>query len=609
MASLQASIRLFPSPSSACGGSSRIQAAISVPKLPRFRFSVPGKQARNLLEELNSRDLFATTVPMETLHDIKRNDESVVNSTTRATAQLYAILEAVADRIETHQNIGEQRDNWNSLLLNSVNMITLAAATMAGVAATVPDDGAPLFSLKLSSTLLFSAATGMLFVMNKIQPSQLAEEQRNATRLFKQLYNKIKTTLALRDPTELDVKNAMDKVLALDRAYPLPLLGKMIEKFPAKFEPAVWWPKPKNSQKRIMKPNKSGGLNEELKIEMREVLEVIQTKDSEDYMRLGDLALKVNKILAISGPLLTGIAAASSAFVGNGSWAAVVAVVAGALASTVTMFEHAGQIGMVVEMYRNCAGFFSLMEQSIESAVEERDWLEIGEDKQVLETKVALQLGRSLSELRDLAKRSAAARVEGTTLAEEQRNAARLFKQLYNKIKTTLALHDPTELDVKNAMDKVLALDRELKIEMREVLEVIKTKDSEDYMRLGDLALKVNKILAISGPLLTGIAAASSAFVGNGSWAAVVAVVAGQIGMVVEMYRNCAGSFALMEQSIESAVEERDWLEIGEDKQVLETKVALQLGRSLSELRDLAKRSGAARMEGTTVDEFASKLF
>jgi hypothetical protein len=68
-----------------------------------------------------------------------------------------------------HKNVGEQRDNWNKLLLDSINMIILTAATMAGVSA-----GAPLLALKLSSTLLFSAATGMLLIMNKIQPSQLA---------------------------------------------------------------------------------------------------------------------------------------------------------------------------------------------------------------------------------------------------------------------------------------------------------------------------------------------------------------------------------------------------------------------------------------------------
>jgi hypothetical protein len=46
-------------------------------------------------------------------------------------------------------------------------MITLTAKTMAGVAA-----GDPVIALKLSSTVLFSAATGMLLTMDKIQPSQ-----------------------------------------------------------------------------------------------------------------------------------------------------------------------------------------------------------------------------------------------------------------------------------------------------------------------------------------------------------------------------------------------------------------------------------------------------
>ncbi|KAF2303741.1 hypothetical protein GH714_021580 [Hevea brasiliensis] len=201
-----------------------------------------------------------------------------------------------------HKNVGEQRDNWNKLLLNSINMITLTATTMAGVAAT-GGAGAPLLALKLSSTFLFTAAMGMSFIMNKIQPSQLAEEQRNATKLFRQLYSQIQTTLALYDPTELDVKDAMDKI---------------------------------------------------------------------------------NKILAISGPLLTGIAAAGSAFVGNGSWAAIVAVAA---------------------------------EESIESSLEETD-IDRREDGEMFELKVALQLGRSMSELRDLAQKSTYSRIEGTTIDE-----------------------------------------------------------------------------------------------------------------------------------------------------------------------------------------------
>ncbi|RYR51401.1 hypothetical protein Ahy_A06g026411 [Arachis hypogaea] len=37
-------------------------------------------------------------------------------------------------------------------------------------------------------------------------------------------------------------------------------------------------------------------------------------------------------------------------------------------------------------------------------------------------------------------------------------------------------------------------------------------------------------------------------------------------------------------------------------------KVAMKLGRSVSQLRELASKSASYRIEGITVDEFASKL-
>uniref|UniRef100_A0A2N9ET84 F-box protein n=1 Tax=Fagus sylvatica TaxID=28930 RepID=A0A2N9ET84_FAGSY len=404
MASLQASTLLLPS-SSSSSCSRKINAAIHVPNLPKLNFSVPKISTRKQLgEELNIRqDRFMNTVITTTpIED--RSDKS----TTIVTTQLYAILEAVADRVEMHANIGAQRDNWNTLLLNSINMITLTAATVAGIAAT-GGIGMPLLALKLSSTLLYSAAMGMMVIMNKIQPSQLAEEQRNATRLFKQLQTQIQTMLAIETPTQEDVKDVMEKVLALDKAYPLPLLGTMLEKFPEKFEPAVWWPsnqvQKKNKGKQCNTPRDNNGWSEELEMEMREIIQVVKRKDIEDYVRLGNLGLKINKVLAISGPLLTGIAAIGSAFVGNGSCAAIVAVAAGALASVVNSFEHGGQVGQVIEMYRNCGGFFQLMEESIEATLEERD-LEKRENGELFEMKVAMKLGRSLSQLREFARKS-----------------------------------------------------------------------------------------------------------------------------------------------------------------------------------------------------------
>jgi hypothetical protein len=372
-----------------------------------------------LVEGLTFKD---SSVPLVLLGKNDFSNSTISNNST--TMQLYAVLDSVSDRIEMHKNIGEQRQNWNNLLLNNINMITLTATTLTGVAAASGATEAPLLALKLSSTLLFSAATFMLLIMNKIQPSQLAEEQRNATKLYKQLLTQIQTKITLGNFTEQDVESSIEKVLALDKAYPLPLLGAMLDKFPAEYEPAVWWPKKRkegNATERKMKnkKNSTNGWSEELEMEMKEVIEVMKRKDIEDYERLGNIALKVNKSLAIAGPLLTGIAAIGSAFVGNddGFWSALVPVMAGSMACAVNGFEHGGQVGMVFEMYRNCGGFFKMLGESIETTLEESD-LEKRENGEIFEMKMALMLGRSVSELRQLASKSAACYMEGISIEE-----------------------------------------------------------------------------------------------------------------------------------------------------------------------------------------------
>ncbi|KAL2253299.1 UNVERIFIED_CONTAM: putative F-box protein [Sesamum indicum] len=392
-----------------------IRATINIPNRVN-NISLPGLQTRGLMaEQLQDQLHKCTDIPLSPVYveTVTRNERNGPDSLV--VEKLYAILEAVADRVEMHNNIGDQRTNWNSLLLTSINALTLAAATMAGIAAI--SAGAPAVAMKLSSTLMYVAATGMLSVVNKIQPSQLAEEQRNAARLFKQLQCQIETTLSIGNPTAFDVKEMMDKVLALDKAYPLPLLGAMLQKFPATVEPAVWWPEQRRKQPRTGNDQSYNGWDGKLEEEMREIINVIRRKDEEDYLRLGGKALKLNKILAVSGPVLTGLAAVGSALVGSpshGSWAVVLGVVGGALASVVNSFEHGGQVGMVFEMYRSNAGFFKQMEESIESNLEEED-LERRENGQVFEMKVGLQLGRSLSQLRDMA---AASSVKGEDMDE-----------------------------------------------------------------------------------------------------------------------------------------------------------------------------------------------
>ncbi|PHU26786.1 putative F-box protein [Capsicum chinense] len=407
MATLQASS--FLSSSATSSSSFRrgtIKARLNIPKIQTNKFSLPMLRQRR---GISDHEPFITSNPVEELLSPSRiliDTNNIVDGPDPLVIEkLYVIKEAVADRVEMHRNIGEQRSQWNSMLLTSINGITLAAATMAGIAASSSAGGDAIFGLKLSSTMMYLAATGMLAIMNQIQPSQLAEEQRNATRLFQDLRNQIETTLSIGHPSATDVKEAMDKVLALDKAYPLPLLGVMLEKFPSSVEPAVWWP-----QQRRRQPNNGNewnGWNGKLEEEMKEIKGVLGRKDQEEYISLGQKALKLNKLLAISGPLLTGLAAIGSMFIesstSHGSnWAAMLGIVGGALASVVNTIEHGGQVGMVFEMYRSNAGFFQYMQESIESNLTETE-TERRENGEVFEMKVALKLGRSLSDLRDLA--------------------------------------------------------------------------------------------------------------------------------------------------------------------------------------------------------------
>lgn len=388
-----------------------IKATVNVPRIGISPLSIPKLSKTGLMKEIKGTDYKLVPNHIENDSVNSRNNGYTTPSPRSphpiVIAKLYEIMDAVADRVEMHKSIGEQRDNWNHLLLTSVNGITLTAATMCGIGAANAT-GSPISALQISSTMLYLAATGMLCIINKIQPSQLAEEQRNAARLFKQLHEKIHTLLTIGNPTTSDVNEAIESVLALDKAYPLPLLGSMIEKFPSQVKPAVWWPQQKRKNaKPVGVKTENNGWSAELEDEMRQILEVLKQKDEADYLTLSKKALQFSKMLAISGPVLTFLGAMGSAFVGTNvnTTAVMIGVGAGALASIANALEHGGQVGMVFEMYRSNAGFFKLMEETIESNINERNvWRR--ENGEVFKTKVALQLGRSLSDLKRLAKSS-----------------------------------------------------------------------------------------------------------------------------------------------------------------------------------------------------------
>ncbi|KAI9128351.1 hypothetical protein K1719_001344 [Acacia pycnantha] len=370
MSSLQISI--LPPPSQ-----KRVHAyaAIDAPRLPRVRISLPTKPSSSIRLVQVFNGSMQTIVPSE--KDVTSTSQTTFQNScdpnkSKANIKLYATLKTIAQSVEMHKNICEQRNNWNRLLLmNSLDKMMVHLKT--AIHGTL---------LKLTSTLLLIASKGMLLIKNKIQTSK-----RKATRLFKKLQTVIQTTFTVANPTnEEDVNSAMKK---------------------SKFEP-----RNNDNQMKVLKSQKekNNGWSPELEKEMRQILEVVKRKETEECGRRGNLALKITKTFAILGPLLAGIAALGSAFSRHGSsWAGILAVVATSLSDSMNALE-----GMVLEIYKNCGEF---LQDAIETTLEEKDF-EKRENGELFEKKVARKLGRSVSQLRQLASKFAACHSEGIAIDE-----------------------------------------------------------------------------------------------------------------------------------------------------------------------------------------------
>jgi hypothetical protein len=127
MATMQTSTFLSSSFSFLSSKKLNVHASIHVPRpnssLHKNMIPITGK----LVEGLTFKD---SLVPLVLLGKNDFSNSTISNNST--TMQLYAVLDSVSDRIEMHKNIGEQRQNWNNLLLNNINMITLTATTLTG---------------------------------------------------------------------------------------------------------------------------------------------------------------------------------------------------------------------------------------------------------------------------------------------------------------------------------------------------------------------------------------------------------------------------------------------------------------------------------------------
>ncbi|MCO5612882.1 hypothetical protein L7F22_067154 [Adiantum nelumboides] len=326
------------------------------------------------------------------------------------TAELQLLACAASDRAEMHSILAQQRDNWNKLFQGTLTSTSLAACVLSGLATS---HNAGLCSLP--ALLLNAGTAAMMAVINQFQPSQLAEEQRTAARLFRKLANDIHSALQvsphLRQSTPLFFDDCKRRLHALDKAFPMPLTPGGLEKFPTKVVPPVLI-EPKLStagdqydchelDSHVLvdcsDQYSNNGWDMQLTHDLRHITTMLRHSDIPKYTGWAQNLVKANKCLAIAAPcfaasaaVLNAVAMCTTVLPTNmlGMWAATFSV----LATFVGSFSNDMQLGMVFELYRNSAGYYKDVETTIEETlgmpVKQR------ENGTLFRQRIAYQLGR-----------------------------------------------------------------------------------------------------------------------------------------------------------------------------------------------------------------------
>ncbi|KAJ6359371.1 hypothetical protein OIU76_000993 [Salix suchowensis] len=109
-----------------------------------------------------------------------------------------------------------------------------------------------------------------------------------------------------------------------------------------------------------------------------------------------------------------------------------------------TILSSCQWVGMGSLYLTGCINFMVLC---FESTIQEED-LEKREDEEMFEMNVALKLGRSLSQLRDLARKSSTSRVHGSTIVEPGMNGLERNFRPFTGLKETVQ-YGPNRMPVE----------------------------------------------------------------------------------------------------------------------------------------------------------------
>ncbi|CAM6088158.1 unnamed protein product [Calypogeia fissa] len=313
----------------------------------------------------------------------------------RLLAQLRSLAVIADDRAEMHSAVAIQRDNWGKLIQVTVSMSMISAGILSAL--NTRSTTGTMFSLSLTSALLSAGSIIFMGLQNWFQPSQLAEEQRAATRFLKNLVNEIETSLKpggahLKEEAKLFYESKVQKLKYLDRAFPLPLFPGGLDKFPKYPGPSVLSAPVDTNEPEVTPTSEDldNGWSSSIVEDLKRTSELLKKSDIATYSGWQKNALKINKFLAISGPVLAFLSIIAN-FVG-GQWGSVVAAGCCVMAGMISSFSHDAQVGMIYEMYRDVAGTFLDMDKEIHRNL--RLPVNQREDGELFHQKIALQLGR-----------------------------------------------------------------------------------------------------------------------------------------------------------------------------------------------------------------------
>lgn len=312
----------------------------------------------------------------------------------RLLAQLRSLAGIADDRSEMHGAVATQRDNWGKLIQVTVSMSLISAGLLSALNTRATST---FLSLSLTSALLAAGSIIFMGLQNWFQPSQLAEEQRAATRFFKNLVKEIEASLKpggsqLKEDAALFYEAKLERLKYLDRAFPLPLFPGGIEKFPQNPGPSVL-SAPVDMDKPEQTPiseDADNGWSSAIVQDLKRTSALLKKSEIATYVGWEKNTSKINKVLAICGPVLAFVSIVAN-FVG-GSSGAVVAAGCCVLAALCSSFSHDAQVGMIYEMYREVAGTFEDMDKEIQRNL--RLPVDQREDGELFHQKIALQLGR-----------------------------------------------------------------------------------------------------------------------------------------------------------------------------------------------------------------------